>query len=438
MRRRSSGRCASRWPNTTSGPTRSMPAMTSGRYSHDLPTGRGVFDARVVLAMATTGSLRKGFPEIYRPKAESALDQPGQIARLWAGSRPDEGGASLPLVLILTATMAWSISDARWILAQDSLTSFLVAVAVVAALWGYISARLSLRPWVAHTIGCAIGAIVLIEVVGSTLYVGPNGNLFDWFNATGYSVTQAYLDLTWRHQVVTLQVGHFCLILGVLVWGTAQAASYDVFGYHRAVNGVLLLAVVLIANMALTQNDQYAGLVVFSAAALVLLLLSHAADERSSWLRHRIWRGRDFEAPHMQGGLAFASVAVAGAMVLTLVASSAPLGGAVNDLGTQVKSALGGLAGLLPGGASRFQGSDFGNTATISPFFREGTHEVFTVRASSSSSPFHWRMVAYDTFQTNGWSLGSGVRTDQVAAGSQLDAGTNDIVGRQTPGRGSG
>jgi glycerol uptake facilitator-like aquaporin len=135
------------------------------------------------------------------------------------------------------------------------LTSFLIWIAVAGALWGYISARLDISPWLAQTLGCLIGAFVLIEVVGSLL---PNAEpgLGGWFHTTAVSVTQAYLDLTWRHQVSTLQVGHFCLILGVVVWGTAQAASYDVFGYHRSVNAVLLLAVVLIANMALTEHEQ--------------------------------------------------------------------------------------------------------------------------------------------------------------------------------------
>jgi hypothetical protein len=181
--------------------------------------------------------------------------------------------------------------------------------------------------------------------------------------------------------------------------------------------------------MALTANDQYLGLVIFSAAALVVLLLAHAADERSSWLRHRIWRGRDFEAPHLQGGLAFASVAVAGSMILTLVASSAPLGGAVNDVGSNIQNAFSGIAGLLPnGGDSRYQGnSDFGDTATISPIFHEGIHNVFTVRAPNTSTPFHWRLKAYDTYKTDGWSVSAG-RQDQVVAGNELDGGTNDIV----------
>ncbi|MFI5258378.1 MAG: DUF4129 domain-containing transglutaminase family protein [Candidatus Limnocylindrales bacterium] len=352
--------------------------------------------------------------------------------------RPDEGWIALPLVLVLAGTMAWSISDARWILGNDSLTTFLIWIALAAAGWGYLSARLDLSPWLAQALGCIIGAFVLIEAVGASL-PGSTPGLVGWFSATANSVTQAYLDLAWRHQISTLQVGHFCLILGVIVWGTAQAASYDIFGYHRAVNGVLLLAVVLIANMALTAQDQFGGLVVFSAAALAVLLMAHAADERSNWLRHRIWRGRDFQAPHLQGGMAFASLAIAGSLVLTSVASSAPLASTFNDLGAQIQSELGWLSGYLPnGGASRYQPtSDFGPSVDIKPSFNETSRDVFTARITNGGVVSHWRLVSYDEFQTTGWSIGPGSREDQVASGGTLDAGTLDLVTGTTPGRGS-
>ena len=352
--------------------------------------------------------------------------------------RPSEGWASLPLVLVLSGAMAWSIANARWILGRDELTSFLIWISLVAVMWSYLSARLGLAPWLAHALGCLIGALVIIEVIGMAI-PGAEPNPAGWFHATANSVTQAYLDLTWRHQVSTLQYAHFCLILGIIVWGSAQAAAYNVFGYHRSVNGVLLLAVVLIANMALTKNsdnqDQFVALVVFSAAALLLLLLAHAADERSSWLRHRIWRGRDFQAPHIQGGFAFASAAVAGALILTTVASSAPLGALANNI--DLRNTFGWLEGYLPnGGNSRVtQNSDFGSSAPVSTSFKADKSPVFTVRLPSGSVAFHWRLVAYDDFQTNGWAIGANARDDQVVAGSTIDAGTQDLVGTTTPGR---
>ncbi len=386
--------------------------------------------------MATAGSLPRNRPEVFQMKgAEIGPDEGGVIERVRDRMRPDLGWASLALVLMLTGTMAWSIADARWILGRDPLTSFLIWIALAGALWGYLSARWGVSPWLAHALGCTIGACVIIEAVGSVI-PGSEPTLGGWFQATASSVTQAYLDLTWRHQTSTLQVGHFCLILGILVWGTAQAASYDVFGYHRAINGVLLLAVALIANMSLTLQDQFPALVLFSAAGLALLLLAHVADERASWLRHRIWHGRDFRAPHLQGGLAFAAAAVCGALVLTTVASSAPLAGPLRDFGSNFTDAASWLSGYLPnGGSSRIQpNADFGSTAPVNFSFHSNANKVFTVRAESGSVAFHWRLVAYDTFQSTGWSVGPSSQ-DQVIAAGPLEAGTLDLVNSNTPGR---
>lgn len=387
--------------------------------------------------MAATGWLPTDRVSVPRPD-DGGL--PAGIGGLWSRFvdrvRPDEGWIALPLVLILAGTMAWSIADARWILGNDSLTTFLIPIALVAAAWGYLSARLDVSPWLAQTLGCVIGAFVLIEAVGASL-PGSTPTLDGWFNATANSVAQAYLDLAWRHQVSTLQVGHFGLILGIIVWGTAQAASYDIFGYHRGVNGVLLMAVVLIANMALTVHDQYGGLVVFSVAALAVLLVTHAADERSNWLRHRIWRGRDFQAPHLQGGVAFAALVVAGSLVLTSVASSAPLASTFHDLGAHLQDYFGWMSGYLPnGGQSRYQPtSDFGPSVDMKPSFNIAPRDVFTARLVAGVGVSHWRVIAYDEFRTTGWKVGAPTSTDQIPAGATLDDKTLDLVTGTTPGR---
>jgi transglutaminase-like putative cysteine protease len=386
--------------------------------------------------MATTG-----WPlpsrDATKPGARTGgADEDNFVINLLNRLRPDEGWAALPLVMILAGTMAWSISDSRWILGHNELTAFLIYVAFGAAFWGYLSARLDMSPWLAHTLGAAIGAFVLIEVVGSVL-PGAQPGLGGWFSATANSITQAYLDLTWRHQISTLQLGHFCLLLGIIVWGTAQAASYDVFGHHRAVNGVLLMSVLFIANMALTIEDQFYGLVIFSAAALLLLLMAHASDERTSWLRHRVWRGRDFQAPHLRGGVAFMSVAIGMSLLLTSVASSAPLASAWPGVSNNFRDLSNWLSGYLPGGGvSKFApGADFGSTSTIAWSFHEGPSNVFTVRVNGDAGTVHWRVAAYDDFQTISWGVGSGARTDQIIAGTNLNAGTLDQVGPNTPGR---
>lgn len=382
--------------------------------------------------MTRAGWLSQQRPEPLRVPGFTAEEE-GLFTRLLAALRPDEGFLGLALVLLLGGTMGWSIADARWILGRDELTSFLIWVALGGVLWGWASSRMDVSPWLAQILGAVVAVFVILELVGMRMPDATPG-LAGWAQAAAYSATQAYLDLTWRHQASTFQYGHFCIILGILVWGTAQAASYDIFGYRRSVNGVLLLGVVLVANMALSAQDQFPALVVFCAGALTLLILSHAADERSGWLAHRIWRGHDFRAPNLQGGLAFASLALVGALVLTGVASSAPLANLAKQY--DVANALTWLNGYLPeGGQSRYHPTArFGSSFVVTSTFYSNNDDEFTVSVSAGNVGFHWRVISYDQFQKTGWAVGT-TQTDQVIAGSSLDQGTADQVGTTTPGR---
>jgi hypothetical protein len=384
----------------------------------------------------TAGSLPRRPAGAASSDWDRDIEEPGFVGSFLARMRPDEGWLSLIFVLVMAGTMAWSIADARWILGRNELTAFVIYIAILAGLWGYISSRLDIPSWLAHVIGAAIGAFVLIEVVGS-LMPDAHPGLVGWLNATGNSVAQAYLDLSWRHQLSTTQYGHFCLVIGILVWGTAQAASYDVFGYHRAINGVLLMAVVLLANMAITENDQFIGLVIFSAAALAVLLEAHAADERSGWRRHRIWHGGDFRAPRASGGLGFASLAIGGALILTTVASSAPLQNAWPGIQDSLSGFANNISNYLPnGGRSRIPATaDFGTTSNIGTSFSASNAVVFTVSAPDTPGNTHWRVIAYDSFRTNGWSISAGPAQTTVDPQAPLDAGTLDQVDANSAGR---
>jgi transglutaminase-like putative cysteine protease len=387
----------------------------------------------------TAGSVgRQPVGEMRARDWDRGFDEPGFVTRLMDRWRPDEGWLSLVLVLLMAGTMAWSIADARWVLGRDDLTSFVIWIGLAAAAWGYVSARLGISPWIAQVTGAAIGAFVLIEVVGTLIPLAPGETpgLGGWFQTTASSVTQAYLDLTWRHQIATTQLGHFCLIIGIVVWGTVQAASYDVFGYHRAINGVLLMAVVLLANMALTWEDQFQALVLFSAAALGLLLKAHVADERSNLKRHRIWRGGDLQAPRAQGGLGFASAAVCGALILTTVASSAPLANAWSGFDEHFREFATWVSTYLPAGnPSRLSaGADFGSSTVIGSSFHGSGGVVMTIEMPQGAANTHWRVISYDNFKATGWSASGGPQ-EKLKVDVRLTDGTVDQIGWDTVGR---
>jgi hypothetical protein len=360
------------------------------------------------------------------------------LVRLLGKLGPEEGWLSVPLVLIMAGAMAWSIADARWILGRDELTSFVIPVALVAALWGFVSARLGVAPWVAHFLGAAIGAIVVIELVGMLVPLPPGEqpSLVGWFQATAHSVAEAYLDLTWRRQISTYQYGHFCLVMGIFIWATAQAASYDVFGYHRSVNGVVLMAVVLLANMALTIQDHFWALVLFSTAGLWLLVRSHAADVRSSWLRHRIWRGADIDANSARGGLAFASLTICGALLLTTVASSAPLQTFWPGLGDNIRNFATMISSYLPsGGHSRLTGdADFTSSKRLQSAFQASSDVVLTIRMPQGTENTHWRVIAFDLFRSTGWDSSSGP-SQYLQPDAGLTTGTLDEIDKNSTAR---
>ena len=86
------------------------------------------------------------------------------------------------------------------------------------------------------------------------------------------------------------------LVLGLVVWATGIFAGYAVLGRRRPLDAIFVTGLVLLLNMSLTALDQLHLLVLFSAAALLLLVRGHASDEVSLWLRDRLGDTGDVEA----------------------------------------------------------------------------------------------------------------------------------------------
>ena len=129
---------------------------------------------------------------------------------------------------------------------------------------------------------------------------------------------------------------HYTLVLGILVWGTMQFASYAVFGHHRPLAAIVMMGLVLVGNMAADEPRprQLSFLIAFTAGSLFLLIQMHAFDERATWVRRRIGDPSTISSLYLRGGTVFIVAAMAGSMLLTQRAASAPLAGAwtgIND-----------------------------------------------------------------------------------------------------------
>lgn len=355
----------------------------------------------------------------YRPTAPT-----DQVPRHLALA-PAEGWSSVLLLALMVALVGWSIDDARWVLGSRTLTNFLPWAGMLGVAWGFAVAKTGGGRLLAYLGGAVLGAAYLTLVVGAQL--APGASIGGMFQATSDSVVGAYLDLVVRGRATTLEVGHFLLVLGIICWGAGQFAGYSAYAHRRPVAAVVLPGSLLLANIALTVQDQYALMVVYSIAALLFLVRFHVADEQRAWLRHRIGDVGDAAGLSLRAGLTFVGVAVLGALVLTQAASSAPLADAWPSLNQKFTEIAQQWVRYFPAGGpgTRITGTQFGASTTVTGLWVTDATPILTIQSPPGSPVVKWRAVAYDQLAGNTWSW-SQTADLNVGASVSLLAGTLD------------
>jgi hypothetical protein len=356
----------------------------------------------------------------------------GRSARLPLA--PAEGWVTPGLTLLLCLTLAWSLDDARWVLGRATYLDFLQVAVAGGVLVGFVGPKVGWGRWQTHLIGAVFAALVVPLFVASVAY--PDGASFnELYRATATSVVAAYGDIVVRNQASTVQYLHYLLTLGLVVWATSQFASYAIFGHHRPLSAVTVVGLLLVANMSITVNDQLIYLVLFSLAALFLLIRGHVLEEQSEWVRRRIGDPSSIASVYLRGGTAFITVAVAGALILTQTAASKPLAGAWDGVSDGLVAVSRSLQRFLPaGGANRSFGVSFGPNATVGQVWTtDSTLAVTIQRPPPDRADYYWRAFTYDRLELSGWNT-STTSTVQRDAGASLLEGLADNVpseGRQ-------
>lgn len=366
-----------------------------------------------------------------REAMTSSEPTPGSPGSIVDRLTPQVGWSTVALVTLLTLTAAWSIEDARWILDRHALTGFLWEIALLSVAWGVVAAVVRWSRLPTYLLGAILAALIVPVLVGRILL--PGADVAEAFRATAHATAEAYLDLAWRGKSLTQQVGHYMLTLGLIVWATGMFAAYAVVKRRRPVDAVVVTGLVLIIDMSLTRNDQLYLLVLFTIAALLLLVRLHATDEAAVWLRRRMGDSHAVSSMYVRGGVAFAAAAVLGSLVLTSTASSAPLAGAWTGVQQSVIDVGQALEPLFPrGGQSRITGVAFGPTATITGQWVTDSGIALQIQVPrSDTTPHYWRAVAYDRFELQGWSM-SDTSTSAHDAKVQLAGAMADDVADPT------
>ncbi len=340
--------------------------------------------------------------------------------------RPEEGWLTLLLVAVMVGVMALAVDDPAWVNGHGRLTDGLVVLALLGMAVGFIGPKVGWGRWTTHGVG-ALFAGLLVPIL-SGWYSMANPAIGAAFQKTSDEAVGAYIDLAWLHRPFTTQELHYVLVLGVIVWGTAQFASYAVFGHRRPLNAVIMAGVVLLANMSMTFNDELPYIAVYTVSSLFLLIQMHAFDERATWIRRRIGDPSTISSLYLRGGTVFIVAAMFGSLVLTYRAASSPLAGAWDGVHDQLIEFGESIGKYLPtGGNARGTGVTFGSSAIIAGKWFSDDNVAFTAQlpATEKRKDLYWRAVTFNTFDLKGWDQ-TGMDKVQVAPGSPLLANTPD------------
>jgi transglutaminase-like putative cysteine protease len=336
--------------------------------------------------------------------------------RLQRVLRPREGWASLALLGVMLVMLAWSLQRAEWV---DHL-DFLVPVAVVAAVLGALLGITRLSVALVLPLSAVVGAWFVLWTIG--------GEYFPELSPGGRLILLRGDALDWARIVIdggfAPQLSPYAIALGMLMWVTAFIASYTLYRHHRVLDSILLLGVALIANMSATFTDgvDFAFLVVFSIAALLLWLRMALINREENWRIRRINENLDVPVQIMRSGMTFIAGSIALAWVLTTVAVAAPLTSVWSNLGdawSDVRGGLEGWFGGLAGTDARIRGTNFGSSFSVSGSWTSSGADVMTV---GSQRGYYMRTVTYDIYTGHGWRSSEG-SDRRVAAGDRIFPG---------------
>jgi len=348
--------------------------------------------------------------------------------------RPAEGWLTLAMVALLVAALAWSLEDAGWVPENQGSTDYLIWLALAGIAIEVVGAKAGWGRWRTHLVGAILAGLVLPLVAGA-LVLGADGHPADLarplviYQAAGGVAFHVWADLVRDGRPFTSQFGHYHIVFGALVWGAGMLAAGAVFGRRRPMDAVVVVGILLIANMAITSHEQLQFIVLFSIAALVLLVRTHTFDEQVTWVRRRIGDPQAVSSLYLRGGGSFVAIAVISALFLTATASSAPLQGLWSDLPQRLAGLSEWIQRFAPtGGNPRGLGAvGFGPSATTQGLWQPTNAIAFTAQVPANEpSHFKWRAGTYANYDgVARWDWGDTGSLRRDARASIL-AGTGD------------
>jgi hypothetical protein len=349
---------------------------------------------------------------------------------------PAEGWLTLISAAVMVSVFAISLIEAAWTGNLAGSQGFLLWIGLLGFGIGTVGAKVGWGRWRTHFVGAIFGGLLIPLVMGGLalgdqIGWGPT-DLAQRLVAALNVVTNVWDDLVVRALSRTDEIHHYHLVFGVLVYGAGLLTGFTVFGHRRPLDAVVVVGLATLANMAITAHNQLWLLVVFSAAALFLLIRTHVFEEEVTWTRRKIGDPSVVGELLVRGGTAFVALAVAASILLTFTASSAPLQGLWADLPRQLQSLTDLFKKIAPLGGDTNPAGFIGFSPDASTLGKWEAVDRTAFQALFSpleDEAFKWRAGTYAVYKDSldGWSWESPAvpaRRDQVVANDPFTGNT--------------
>ncbi len=315
------------------------------------------------------------------------------------------GWAAVPILLLVNLMYPLSLQQADWV---DTSSQF-AWLALAAVLLGTVVGNGPLTARRAGLVGALMGAGA---VAGFTTFASGSGPFRD------RAVHLAKLVNNWLTQVLSGEAANdptvFILLLGATVWAASYVGAFALARCRRVWDTLIFSGFCVVVNVSLALTNLTFDLIVFTLAALVLMVRLHIVFLGQRWERQNIVPSGEMEWRLLRGGLTWTMVLVLMALFTPRVGAAEVLNNAWSTFEGPYHSVEGEWQRFFAGvsGPSRLRGVSFSDSIRLGQAPNLGDRIVMTV---DSPAAHFWRGVTYDFYTGAGWRTTETDKAEKIA-----------------------
>ncbi len=316
------------------------------------------------------------------------------------------GWFALPIYVLLVTIYPLSLQQAEWVRTQEHFTW----IAFAAVFFGTAVGNSTMGTRRVSLLGVFIGALAIVL----TTTMATEGGVF-----RERLVRLAVSVNNWITQVLAGEAATdptvFVLFLGATVWSATFVGSFALARAIRPWDAILFAGFCLVVNVSMALTSLIADLVVFSLAALVLLVRLHIVALQARWEQQNIVPSGEMDWRLLRGGLTWTTVLVIMALVTPRVGAAEVMSRAYTVFESPYHRVESEWQRFFAGvsGPSKVRGVTFGDSIRLGQSPNLGDRVVMTVDAATGH---FWRAIAYDFYTGTSWRVTETDKLDKISA----------------------